>query len=208
MAGGHQGSRRSRIFGAGLPAGRTEVRLAYAGLSDLFEDTLDDLLPHLPVPQRGALEIAVLRSDSGGRTLDDRAVFAGVLSAIRWLSRRGHLAIAIDDAQWLDPPSGQALAFAIRRLRSEPVAVVASVRADRASILPLDIDAAFGDGRLTRLDVGPMSYGALHEPVWRADRSVVHQGDDVGASPTPPAATRSMPSSLLGDRPLRHGRDR
>ena len=144
------------------PAG-SEVRLSFAGLADLFEEALDDILEHLPGPQREALSIALLRVDGGGRTLDDRAVFAGVLGAIRWLAGRGPLVIAIDDAQWLDPPSADALAFAIRRLRSEPVAILASVRTDGTLIAPLGLDTAFGGGRLSQIDVGPMSFGALHE---------------------------------------------
>ena len=41
----------------------------------------------------------------------------------------------IDDAHWLDPPSAEALLFAIRRLLADPVAVVLAVREGHASLL-------------------------------------------------------------------------
>ena len=41
----------------------------------------------------------------------------------------------VDDAHWLDPPSAEALLFAIRRLLADPVAVVLAVREGQASLL-------------------------------------------------------------------------
>ena len=143
------------------PAG-AEVRLSFAALADLFEDTLDEVLPTLPTPQRRGLEVALLRTDARGDALEERAVFAGVLGAIRSLAAAEPLAIAVDDAQWLDQPTAAALEFAARRLRSETVVFLASIRTEDSSQAPLGLDRAFADDHRLRLDIGPLSLGAVH----------------------------------------------
>lgn len=143
------------------PAG-AEVRLSFAALADLFEDALDDVLPALPAPQRRGLEVALLRTDARGDALEERAVFAGVLGAIRSLAASGPLAIAVDDAQWLDQPSAAALEFAARRLHADLVVFLASIRTDDSAQVPLGLDRAFGQEHQLRLDIGPLSLGAMH----------------------------------------------
>jgi DNA-binding CsgD family transcriptional regulator len=138
------------------------VRLSYSALADLFEDALDDVLAELPGPQRRALQVALLMADAGGQPLDQRAVSAGVLGAIRSLARNGPLAIAVDDSQWLDGSSAESLEYALRRLRAERVALLASSRVHPSVTPPLSVDRALGDHRVTRLEVGPLSLGALH----------------------------------------------
>jgi DNA-binding CsgD family transcriptional regulator len=143
------------------PAG-AEVRLSFSGLADLLDQVLDDMLPLLPGPQRRGLEIAVLRTDDGGQSLDQRAVSAGVLGAIRALAAERPLVIAIDDSQWLDTPSAAALEYAARRLRGDRVAFITSSRTGASTSPSLDLERALGDRRVTRIEVGPFSLGALH----------------------------------------------
>ena len=69
--------------------------------------------------------------------------------------------IAIDDAQWLDAPSAAAIEYATRRLAGEAAAVLASSRTGLVGPPLVDLERSFGD-RLTRIDVGPLSLGALH----------------------------------------------
>ena len=57
--------------------------------------------------------------------------------------------VLIDDAQWLDVPSAEAILFAIRRLLADPVAVVIAARDGHASLLDL---AGLPIHRLTGLD--------------------------------------------------------
>jgi DNA-binding CsgD family transcriptional regulator len=205
------------------PAG-TEVRLSFSGLADLLNGVLDDVLPTLPTPQRRALEIALLRADEAGRSLDRRAVSAGVLGAMRALAGEGPLAIAVDDAQWLDTPSAEALGYAARRLRNERVAFVMSSRTGVSAAAPLGLERALGDRRVTRIEVGPLSLGALHRLIReRTGQSFTRPSlrrihDTSGGNPfyalelaraadstSPPAPGKPMPLSrsldeLLGNR--------
>ncbi|HEY3190209.1 MAG TPA: ATP-binding protein, partial [Solirubrobacteraceae bacterium] len=118
------GERGARVLRA-RPA-QSEAKLSFSSLADLLGNALDDVAAGLPPPQRRALEVALLVDDSGGARADRRAVAAGLLSALRALASDAWLVVAIDDVQWLDPASAAALEFACRRLRAEPVALLAA----------------------------------------------------------------------------------
>jgi DNA-binding CsgD family transcriptional regulator len=141
-----------------------EVRLSLAGLGDLLGEVVDEALPGLPEPQRNALEVALLRSESRGSP-DVRAVGVALAEVLRTLSRRAAVLIAVDDLQWLDRPSGELIAFALRRLDAEPVRLLASVRAEPGVGVPFELDRALGEERLRVLRLGPLSLGALYELV-------------------------------------------
>jgi DNA-binding CsgD family transcriptional regulator len=143
------------------PAG-AEVRLSFSALSDLLEGQLEEVLTALAGPQRRALEVALLLEDDRGRPPDERAIAAAVLNALRTLASSTRLLVAIDDAQWLDAPSAAAIEYASRRLRDEQVAVLASSRVELSTSSPLALDREFAEGRFTRIEVGPLSLGALH----------------------------------------------
>jgi ATP/maltotriose-dependent transcriptional regulator MalT len=143
------------------PAG-AEVRLSFSALSDLLEGQLEEVVPELPGPQRRAIEVALLLEEDGGLPPDERAIAAAVLNGLRRLACDAPLLVAIDDAQWLDAPSAAAIEYAARRLRDEKVAVLASSRAELSTGSPLALDRAFAEGRFTRIEVGPLSLGALH----------------------------------------------
>lgn len=144
-----------------------EVRLSLAALADLLAPHLDALLPGLPPPQRRALEVALLLEDDQGRPPDQRAIAAGVLSALRRLAQESPVLLAIDDAQWLDAASTGIVEFALRRLEDAPVAVVATIRtgsgvdADPGAPRGLRLESAL-ERPPARLELGPLSMGALH----------------------------------------------
>jgi hypothetical protein len=108
-------------------AAGSEVQLSFAGLADLLEG-VEEARPGLPAPQRRALEAALLLVEADGVLPDARAVAAGLLTVLRLVSRDAPLLLAVDDLQWLDPSSGGALGFALRRLETEPVRLLATVR--------------------------------------------------------------------------------
>jgi DNA-binding CsgD family transcriptional regulator len=138
---------------------QTEATLSFAGLSDLLGAVLDRVVDSLPSPQRRALDAALLLGDSG-RT-DHRALGAATLSTIRDLATGSPLIIAIDDIQWLDRASARALAFALRRLSTEPVRLVASIRHGPGERLPPpELIEALEQREVRRLRVRPFSVGA------------------------------------------------
>jgi DNA-binding CsgD family transcriptional regulator len=79
-----------------------------------------------------------------------------VHSVLVALAERDPLVLAIDDVQWLDRSSADALSFALRRLEREPVRVLLARRGDRVSTLELALP-----GAVERLSVGPLSLGAI-----------------------------------------------
>src|SRR5580658_3384966 len=97
-------------------ASQAEVSFSFASLADLVDDIDPDVLAGLPAPQVHALEVALRRRDPFGAVTDPFAVAAGFLSALRALAERGPVLVAVDDIQWLDRSSADALSFAARRL--------------------------------------------------------------------------------------------
>jgi len=107
------------------PAG-SDVRLAFTGLSDLLGPQLDGLLPRLPPPQRRALSVALQIQDAPGRPPEPNTIAVAVRTA---LAAVAPVLVAVDDVQWLDPPSRSAVSFALRRLVAEPVGLIGALRA-------------------------------------------------------------------------------
>jgi DNA-binding CsgD family transcriptional regulator len=138
-----------------------EAALAFSGLGDLLAGALDEVVSELPPPQARALDIALLRRKAGERPVDPHAVSAGVLSALRILAERSAVVVAVDDVQWLDRATANALAFAFRRLSDERVRLVVSLRLDRPLVQP-DLIESLPPERVVRLPIGSMSTEALH----------------------------------------------
>jgi ATP/maltotriose-dependent transcriptional regulator MalT len=139
----------------------SEASLSFSALGDLVEESLPDVLELLPVPQRRALEVALLLAEAGRRPPDRRTVGVAVLGVLRALSRTGPVIVAADDIQWLDPSSAGALEFAVRRLTAEPVGLLLSVRHEDEGPLPLGLEHPPALEHTIRLPVGPVSRGEL-----------------------------------------------
>src|SRR5581483_5086113 len=112
-----------------------EAQLSYVALADLLEEVESSELAGVPAPQRRALEVAVLRTEPGEAPLEQFAVAAGFTAALRLLSARGPLLIAVDDVPWLDRSSAEAITFAARRLAGRPVAFLLARRPGKPSDL-------------------------------------------------------------------------
>ena len=165
----------------GASPSEAEAKLAFAGIADLLEPQLDHVLPVLDPPQGRALRAALLLDDDGpGDALDQRRVAAAFLSALRAIAESGPVVVAVDDVQWLDPPTAQILAFALRRLRTEPVAFVMAERATAESSLPLDLGRAPAELRVERLGLEALGFDAV--------RALVH--DRVGVALARPVLRR------------------
>ena len=97
----------------------SEMELAFAALQQLCAQMLD-WLDRLPGPQREALGVAFgLRA---GSAPDRFLVGLAALSLLADAAEEQPLLCVIDDAQWLDRASAQALGFVARRLLAEQVA--------------------------------------------------------------------------------------
>ncbi|MGN6167589.1 MAG: AAA family ATPase, partial [Solirubrobacteraceae bacterium] len=143
----------------------SEARLAFAALGDLLDRGLDDALDALPAPQREALEIALLRreGDLGEGDTAQRMIGVATLGALRGVAATTPLLVAIDDLQWIDAASAAVIRFALRRLREERIVVVATRRLALRGPTPLELERMLNDERVTRMRVGPLTLGGLHE---------------------------------------------
>jgi DNA-binding CsgD family transcriptional regulator len=138
-----------------------EASLSFAGLSELIGPVADEVLPSLAEPRRRALEVALLLSPPGDMTPDSLAVGLAVLDAIRVLSERGPVVVAVDDLQWLDPATATVLQLALWRLVDEAVLLLATVREAPGLKVPVDLEHCFVGEQLTRLALGPVAPGVL-----------------------------------------------
>ena len=119
-------SQHSSGCGKARAAGvESEMELAYAGLQQLCAPFLDRV-ERLPGPQRAALGTAFGLRD--GDAPDRFLVGLAVLSLLSDVAEDQPLVCIVDDAQWLDAASAQALAFVARRLGAESVGLVFAVR--------------------------------------------------------------------------------
>jgi len=196
---GAAGIGKTTLWRAGIELGRereyhvlacqptaAETVFSFAALGDLLSNDIADVLPELPGPQRRALEVALALASSEG-PIGEHVIGLAFLSSLQLLVARQPVLVAVDDVQWLDPPSAAVLQFAARRLTNADIKLLVAARLEeRARPLQLKRDLA---QNLLRVDVGPLSLGALHrlvlsrlsEPLSRPTLRKVH--DASGGNP-------------------------
>lgn len=116
--------RVTRITGA-----ESEMELAYAAIQ-LLCAPLKDFFDRLPVPQRGALNVAL--GLGAGDPPDRLLVGLAVLTLLAEAARERPTLCLVDDAQWIDVASLQALAIVARRAHADSVAMIFAARDDGA----------------------------------------------------------------------------
>ena len=110
----------------------SEATIPFAALHELLRPALA-LLDQLSAPQTAALEQAfALRP---GSTQDRFAVGAATLSLVAASAETSPVLLLLDDAQWFDVPSSEALRFTLRRLAADPVTAIVAVREGHRSML-------------------------------------------------------------------------
>jgi len=139
-----------------------EMPLALGGLADLLEDAFSEVEQELAAHQRKALALAVGAESPTEEASAGIALPRAFLACLRSLADRGPVLVAIDDVQWLDPPSRRIIAFALKRLGDAPVGILATQRGDTDD--PLDLHHAL-DEWFAEIRLGPLSSGALHHLV-------------------------------------------
>jgi DNA-binding CsgD family transcriptional regulator len=104
-----------------------ESELAYAALHQILRPAFDRI-EQLPDVQAAALRSAFALSSE---TVDERfRVSLGVLGLLSEQAGDGPLLCLVDDAQWLDQASADALVFVARRLEGEAIALIFTARDD------------------------------------------------------------------------------
>jgi DNA-binding CsgD family transcriptional regulator/tetratricopeptide (TPR) repeat protein len=104
---------------------QSEMELAFAALHQLCAPMLDHA-ERLPPPQRAALRTAF--GLAAGPVPDRFLVGLAVLGLLSETAGERPLVCVVDDQQWLDHASAQALGFAARRLAADPVGLVFAAR--------------------------------------------------------------------------------
>ncbi len=120
LAGRAPGCRVVRAAGV-----QSEMELVFAGLHQLCAPMLDHL-EALPAPQRDAVRTAF--GFSAGPAPDRFLVALAALSLLSEVAAEQPLVCVVDDEQWLDRASAQALGFVARRLLADPVGLVLATR--------------------------------------------------------------------------------
>ena len=109
----------------------SEAELEYSGLSELCRPLLaavEELPEHQAETLRGALGLGAARPG------DRFAVGAATLGLLALAAESGPVLVVVDDVQWLDAASVEALAFAARRLAADAVAFLFAVRDDAPAL--------------------------------------------------------------------------
>jgi DNA-binding CsgD family transcriptional regulator len=124
---------------------QSEAHLAFAGLHQLLRP-LRFRAAELPAAQRAVLDAAF---GLGQEPAPERFRIAmAVLDLLCEVAADAPLLVLADDAQWLDRPTTEVLAFVARRLQSDPVVLLTAVREGYPSLL---VDAGLPQHRLGAL---------------------------------------------------------
>jgi predicted ATPase len=157
---------------------RNESDLPFAGLHQLIRPLLGGLA-QLPAEQAELLRSAFGDSRAGANRF---GIALATLDLLAEAAARQPVLVLADDAQWLDDPTTDVLAFVGRRLAIEPIALLACVRDGTAD--------PFADAELPVVRVGPLDDDAARACF----------------SPTPPACRGHARTGSLGPRRVTRSR--
>jgi DNA-binding CsgD family transcriptional regulator/tetratricopeptide (TPR) repeat protein len=176
-----------------------ESELPFAGLHQFLRPALH-LLDGLPPAQGRALSGALGLSDRAG---DERfLISAACLTLLSDLAERRPVLCLVDDAQWLDTPSADALLFVARRLDAEGIVLLAAVREGYAlrfegrQVPMLDLGALAPDAAAAVVD---RRVEGLLDPAVRDHLVTEAAGNALALVELPGALTTSQ---LAGEEPL------
>jgi predicted ATPase len=122
---------------------QSEAHLPFAGLHQLLRP-VRGRAADLPDVMRAALDAAF------GLTREvapePYRIAMAALELVSELATDAPLLLVVEDAQWLDRPTSDVLAFVARRIESDPIILLAAIRDGYASVLE---DAGLPELRLT-----------------------------------------------------------
>src|SRR5260370_21159116 len=177
----------------------SESELPFAGLADLLHPVFE-LISAIPPPQAAALKAALAL---GPPTMPDPfAVSAATLSILAAAAEQQPVLVVVDDAQWFDAASRDALLFAVRRLHADRAVILFGARDSEPH--------AFKPSGVPELVVGGIGADASHELIVRSSAGPVARAvaDTVesAAQGNPLAILETIrllsPAQLAGTEPL------
>ncbi|WP_028066961.1 ATP-binding protein [Solirubrobacter soli] len=122
---------------------QSEAHLPFAGLHQLLRPVRGRVV-ELPAVQRAALDAAFGLTDQ-----EAPEHFRIAMAVLDLLSEVAPVLAVVDDAQWLDRPTLDVLAFVARRIEADPIVVVAATRDGYDAVLA---DVGLSEHRLAGLD--------------------------------------------------------
>ena len=125
---------------------QSEAHLPFAGLHQLLRP-VRDRASELRDVQRAALDAAFGLTDEAAP--EHFRIAMAALDLISEAAADAPVLLVVDDAQWLDPPTSDVLAFVARRIESDPIVLLAALRDGYPSALA---DAGLPELRLAGLD--------------------------------------------------------
>ena len=134
---------------------KPERRLAYSALSDMLASFSTSQLAKLPVVQREALEVALLRKEPGPLSIQQSAVAAGMLSLLNIKAEERPVLVAIDDVQWIDDASAAVVTFALRRISGVSLSLLITHRNGEPDPVGLS-DTLMPRGESDVMEIGPL----------------------------------------------------
>src|SRR5215475_397440 len=177
-----------------------EAQVPFAGLHQLLRPLLSGAAA-LPAAQRHALTSAFGAED--GPAPEPFMIALAALNLLADAAEQRPVAVVVDDVQWLDSPTQDTLAFVARRVGSDPVVIVGSVRKGQpspflaAGLPELDVaglDDAAARGVLAR-HAGNLGYAdqelilreALGNPLALVELPAAWRGAGPVPEPIPPS---------------------
>ena len=143
-----------------------EAHLPFAGLHQLLRPLLRDV-DQLPATQREALSTAFGASE--GPAPEPFMIALATLNLLADAAAEHPVLMVVDDVQWLDTPSQDALTFLARRVTGDPVVMIGIVRRGH--------DVTLAAAGLPELDLRPLDEASARDVLARhaADLSYADQ---------------------------------
>ena len=179
----------------------SESEIPFAGLADLVRPVLP-LLKSLPEPQAAALQSAMsLGPPVSGDRFSVCAATVGVLAAAAEVEP---LLVVVDDLQWLDVSSREAILFAARRLHADGIGLLMASRSsgaqefDYAGLRELRLEGlSLADGDALTQELLPGASAELRRQIYEdtaGNPLGIQELCDQGAEQREPISTASVPA--------------
>ncbi len=181
-----------------------EKNLPYVSLAEIINPILSGL-GALPEAQADAVKAALALGPSPGVSADRFATCAAFLRLLTNTAESTPLLVVVDDAQWLDDPSAECLAYAARRLSDTRVGLLAAARPGRdGPLLGSREPERLELSHLTADDARTMIRGLAPDAAGSVIDAVVDvaAGNPLALSELPPRLTREQ---RLGTAPINQG---